>query len=618
MAKNSGKDAISESLNTKSSVADTVAAQDTASPNQILLRAVVVDVLYDLAVFPDEDMEEMKALIDAPDLLESAPRNSIIARVITGGADKKAPDAKENITEEETEKAKENKETVPEKEKVGEVGVLAYPFFPPHLCMPLKPGEQVWLITDSSDVPSKIMYWMCRITEPDHIDDINYTHGDRKFASSTADKTSKEKADAAVTSEQQLALEQMDPDDPNFPDDSGQAPDDSIPFDLNKDLFDDRIFGFPNGTGEPDGFSLKEELAYEDIVNISEAYKQFRPQAVPRFTKRPGDLVLQGSNNTLICLGEERGWKKDDEPSASETSNATEPDTTVNDRKESVWGSIDLVAGRGRYDYRVLKQEKIFTDISDEPFPTAPRVITTSVHPDQGREAYVEVNKNPLASDNAEKNRKDNPTEGDPDFFADAARIVVSHSSNVDVNFNISTPGETLPTPIGETYGQLEIINEQNHPSSIAAKADEIRIIARKLAAHEPVEAAPEINGSIRLIKEGTPGEDMATILMLPDGTIQISGSRIVIGRNTADGGAGTGPGEGESQPYVKYQQLEELLTQTMEDIKSFCTKVLTHTTPGYGAPSVQLNQAVSELTSAMESRIAQIPTIMSERIFGE
>ena len=56
MAKNSGKDAVSESLNTTSSVAETVAANDTANPNQILLRAVVVEVLYDLSVFPDEDI----------------------------------------------------------------------------------------------------------------------------------------------------------------------------------------------------------------------------------------------------------------------------------------------------------------------------------------------------------------------------------------------------------------------------------------------------------------------------------------------------------------------------------------------------------------------------------
>ena len=612
MAKNSGKDAVSESLNTTSSVADTVAAQDTANPNQILLRAVVVEVLYDLSVFPDEDMEEMKSLVDAPDMLESAPRNSIIARVVTGGADKQAPEAKEATTEEETEQAKENKEAIPEKEKVGEVGVLAYPFFPPHLCMPLKPGEQVWLITDSSDTPSKVLYWMCRITEPDHIDDINYTHGDRKFAGGTEEKSSKEKADAATGEENEDA--------PPPPDggDRGQFGVEPVPFDANGDGLDDRIIGFPNGTGEADGFTLKEELAYEDIVNISEAYRQFRAQAVPRYTKRPGDLVIQGSNNTLICLGEDRGWKHDDDPSGSEYSNATEDDSKIEDRAEKVWGSIDIVAGRGRYDYRVLG-EGVETSISEDPFPPAARVIENTT-PEEGRDSYVEVNKNPVATDNAESNRKDNPTEGDPDFFSDASRIVVAHSSDIDTNFNIATPGETIPSPIGEESGQLELVKpDDENPAGIVLKTDEIRLIARKLEEGIPVGGAPEINGSIRLIKEGAPDEDLATVMLLPDGTIQISGSKIFIGRAMDDGGNGTGPGEGESQPYVRYSDLESLWHSTMDALTAFCDKVLTHTTPGYGAPSIQLNQAVTELKSEIASSLkGGISNVQSERIFGE
>ncbi len=611
MARGPGKDAVSESLNTKSSVAETVAAADGANPNQTLLRAVVVEVLYDLAAFPDEDIEEFKSLVDAPEMIDTAPRNSILARVVTGGADKKAAEAKEKPTEEEQEQAQTNQETIPEKEKVGEVGVLAYPFFPPHLCMPLKPGEQVWLVTDSSDVPSKVMYWMCRITEPDHVDDVNYTHGDRKLVPSTSDKTSKEKVDRANGKSE-------DPE-PPLTDTDGAVPDDSVPFDLNKDLLDDRFFGFPNGTGEPDAFTLKDETAYEDIVNVSGAFTQFRAQAVPRYTKRPGDLVLQGSNNTLICLGEDRGWKVDDDPSKSEFSNATEDEATIKERKEKIWGSIDLVAGRGRYDWRFLK-ESVKSDVSQDPFPTSARVIKTSPNPDVGREQYVEVNKNPLASDNAEVNRKDNPTEGDPDYFSDASRIVIAHSSDIDTNFNIFTPGETIPSAIGEEFGQLDVINSEDfNPSGIVLKTDEVRIVARKLEGGEPVDRAPEINGSIRLIKEGAPDEDLAALMLLPDGTIQISGSRIVIGRASADGGAGAGPGEGGSQPYVKYSDLESVWHNTMDALVTFCDKVLTHTTPGYGAPSVQLNQAVTELKSSIEGSLkGSISSVQSERIFGE
>lgn len=610
MAKNAGKDAVSESLNTQSSVAETVAAADTANPNQTLLRAVVVELLYDLSVFPDEDIEEMKALIDAPDMLESAPRNSIIARVVTGGADKKAPEAKEQPTEEETEKAKEDKESVPEKEKVGEVGVLAYPFFPPHLCMPLKPGEQVWLITDSSDVPSKVLYWMCRITEPDHIDDINFTHGDRKFAGGTAEKGAKDKADAASGNQEN----QSPPQDGG---DRGQPVIEASPFDVNEDGLDDRILGFPNGTGEQDGFTLKDELGYEDIVNISEAYRQFRTQAVPRYTKRPGDLVIQGSNNTLICLGEERGWRHDEDPGASEFSNATENDEVIEERKEKVWGAIDIVAGRGRYDYRLLNED-VATNVSEDPYGPAARVIFNTP-PADGRTEYVEVNKNPVATDNADNNRKDNPTEGDPDLFSDASRIIIAHSSNIDENFNIATAGETIPSPIGEESGQLEIINKEGeNPAAIVLKTDEIRLVARKLPEGEPVNSAPEINGSIRIIKEGAPDEDLAAIMLLPDGTIQVSGSKIFLGRATADGGNGSGPGEGESQPYVKYSDLQSLWSSTMQNLIDFATTLLTHSTPGMGAPSPQILDAAQTLLDEISSRKGEISNVQSERIFGE
>ena len=107
---------------------------------------------------------------------------------------------------------------------------------------------------------------------------------------------------------------------------------------------------------------------------------------------------------------------------------------------------------------------------------------------------------------------------------------------------------------------------------------------------------------------------------MLPDGTVHISGKEIHIGRSSTDGGLGEGDSDapGTSQPYVKYKQLEELLKAIIADVKSFCDTVNTHTTPGYGAPSIQINQAVSALKSAMETRESEIPNIRSKRIFGE
>ena len=631
MAINTGKDAVSESLESKSSVKDTVEAVDTAPPSQVLTRAVVVEVLYDLAAFPPDDVSELKALCSAPDLVPSAPRNSIIARPISGGADKQAPEAKEKPTEEEKEKSKKDEEPVPEKEKVGEQGVLAYPFFPPHLCMPLKPGEQVWLISDSPDTPTSVMYWMCRISEPDHVDDINYTHGDRKLVGSLAPKTAKEKADAAEQAgaekneggdektENNSASQSTQITNENPPQNAeGEAETETEILDKNGDGIDDRIFGFPNGTGEENGFTLKEEAAYEDIVKIATGYNQFRKQDVPRFTKRPGDFVIQGSNNTLICLGEDRGWRKDQDLSAEVVSNATETESVINQKQGFYHGSIDIVAGRGRYNWRFLG-----ANFKADPIAPAARAIETSPDPENGRAPYVETNKNPKEANFAESNSYDNPTEGDPDFFGDAARIVVSHGSDADFNFSINAPGDTIPSPIGETYGSYDLVNKTGfNPSSVVSKADEIRLIARKVAADEPTPGAPEINGSIRIIKEGAPDEDLGAIMILSDGTIQISGSRIVLGRTPDDGGhpgETEGPGENQSQPYVRYSDLEKLWQDWMDAMSKFCGTLQTHTTPGYGAPSPQINSAAAVLRGEIERTLKQqIEDVQSERIFGE
>ena len=629
MAVNSGKDAIAESIEPKSSVADTVQAVDNAQPTQILTRAVVVEVIYDLAAFPPDDVSELMALCSAPDLLKTCPRNSIIARPITGGADKQAPEAKEKPTEEEKEKSKSDKEPVPEKEKVGEQGVLAYPFFPPHLCMPLKPGEQVWLVSDSPDTPTDVMYWMCRISEPDHVDDVNYTHGDRRLVGSLAPKTAKEKADAAEKSGQETstpssqggdaAPQSQEISNPNPPQsDTGEAEPEKEILDANGDGIDDNFFGFQNGTGVEDGFTLKEATAYEEIVKIATGYNQFRPQDVPRYTKRPGDLVIQGSNNTLICLGEERGWKKNDNLEGIIVSNATETEQLKQQRDGKVWGTIDIVAGRGRYNWRFLG-----VDPASDPIAPSSRTIMNTPNPENGRASYVETNKNPQATSSAESNMYDNPAEGDPDYFGDAARIIVAHSSDIDNNFTISAPGETLPSPIGETFGSYDLVNKTgDNPSYIISKADEVRIVARKVAADEPAPGSPEINGSIRIIKEGTADEDLAAIMMLPDGTIQVSGSRIVIGRTSDDGGhpgETEGPGESQSQPYVRYSDLEKLWQDWMDAMTSFCNTLLSHTTPGYGAPSPQINNAAAVLKGEISRTLKkQIEDVQSERIFGE
>ena len=163
--------------------------------------------------------------------------------------------------------------------------LLCFPFFPPHLCFPVKAGEQVWVINESPDGTPDIAFWMCRIPEPDFVDDINYTHGDRKFSLDTGEKSTSEKAEASEESEGSSAESD------NPPALSGEE---GVP-------------GFPNGSPEnSESQTLTESDAYEQIYTGSVSNKSFVPEPVPRFTKRPGDLVFQGSNNTLITLGTDR------------------------------------------------------------------------------------------------------------------------------------------------------------------------------------------------------------------------------------------------------------------------------------------------------------------------
>ena len=63
---------------------------------------------------------------------------------------------------------------------------------------------------------------------------------------------------------------------------------------------------------------------------------------------------------------------------------------------------------------------------------------------------------------------------------------------------------------------------------------------------------------------------------------------------------------------------LETLLTKVFDNIDQFCQKLLTHTTPGYGAPSIQIVQGAIQLQTEIQQRKQEIENLKSSRIFGE
>lgn len=323
---------------------------------------------------------------------------------------------------------------------------------------------------------------------------------------------------------------------------------------------------FPN-------LSLAQSLSsneFDEVVGADPSPPSLEP--VPRITKRPEDLVLAGSNNSALIFGTDRAWSADEDPTTSPSLSSFAPSRFA--------GSLDLVAGLSRW---------IVSGSTDR---TTPATYSNS-------RSYSETIKD---------SRRSAPrlSEGDPDFKDDAARVWVVMSTDVEKRFSLLS---TTPTLFGE-----DSVRPTSLPSSaVVAKADEIRLIARKDDDHG-------INGSIRLIKEGASDDDLVALMLLPDGVAALAGKQIYLGRSTTDGGAGDGSSDapGSSQPFVKYKQLEDLLTKFLDDVNTFCQTLETHVTPGFGAPSPQVTAAAGVLRSAVAVRKSEIVTLKSTRVFGE
>jgi hypothetical protein len=227
-------------------------------------------------------------------------------------------------------------------------------------------------------------------------------------------------------------------------------------------------------------------------------------EPVPRFTKRPGDLVLQGSNNALISLGQDRGWSEPIRP--IDKSNASY------EKPRAFSGTIDIVAGRGRF---APYPEPDAFYIND----TMPRVI-------KNERSMLEVDKNPSIYINdssrsrVKENKLDMPAEGDPDFFHDASRLYVSMKTSGDLNLNSA---KILPEFMKNNHDVQDVYSKPY----IIAKSNEIRIVARHT---KPERGRPEEKGSIRIIREDADGKKVCAIVMTSDGKILIDAEKIVIG----------------------------------------------------------------------------------------
>jgi hypothetical protein len=445
--------------------------------------------------------------------------------------------------------------------------------------MPIKPGEFVWVMyydpnettgaslgpdtasIDPADFAAALRmileqsttgasplveqgYWICRVSDLEPFDDINFTVGSRKRWPS--EEPGEAPVDNTAKSDEAKEDEDSDPPIGNFP-----RTKDGLPSSFVNGAF---------GESQNDVGALS---FFKDVFDNSTANGIFEREVVPRYSCRPGDLVLQGSNNALICLGTDRTGpagiynEKTGLPFPLGGEDGPDASKLESDYVEYA-GTIDMVVGRGR----VLPVSAGDEPGADDTSPTAPKVTATDA---KARGTVMEVDKNPTIVDNGDPNL----LEGDPDFARDASRLYLSMRTDADRNFGsvevkglfpIPYPEPTDNSPKDDFYARDDdFVNpvpakpakDDTVPVASAfavLKSDEIRIVARK-------SEKPAINGSIKIVKEGKQGEDLACIIMHPDGTIHIDAPKIILGRNDAKLQKDVKVGEDAGTGFVKFSQ---------------------------------------------------------------
>ena len=421
--------------------------------------------------------------------------------------------------------------------------IIAYPMMQGHMMLPIKAGEHVWAMFHNGR-----FYWLCRKNFDQQVDDVNLSWGGRYKASTNVKRTSEQSDDAS----------------------NNKAS--SIPSNQNPRI--NRIF--PSVAVDPGEI---------DMQTFWSDRSKGLYEAVPRYKKRPGDLVLQGSNNTLICLGTGGGHKKEDELTL-ETQSISEirPESENNVNL----GTIDIVTGRGRY----LPANPTVggSTAADPPERTACSTIVSEF-------GYTETDKN-LEINNLDSTNK-NLAEGDPDFGFDASRIYISSNSEIDLDFTLIQ--NYPPIPAVQTEGDIGVVPETSTGSGIALKSDNIRLIARQHVASDFFEttSAEDVHGSIRIVKEGvrdsdghsSTNDDGASLIALEsDGTVMIDGAMIVIGTGREESN-GSGDqvyiGAGATEPLVLGNQMKQLLSDFFTELSQWLsTKFDTHIHPTGTGPS--------------------------------
>lgn len=369
-----------------------------------MVQLIVIEVISDpVMVVNDKKKHYWKGVLNVSNMkyADILPRNTIIAQEFAGG---RSP-------------------------------LFCFPFFPSHLSLPSKAGEIVWAVHHNPNADfSDMIYWMCKVTQPHFVDDVNHTHMPRLHEPSyTPDSITKSKKDGKADAWNELR---------------------------NGHVQVAKIDGKSvRLTSQEQKYIISDkDDIFERIATETDAGAMTQYEAVPRFKKRPGDLALEGSNNSLIVLGTDRSGpaavytEQDnkfliDNVAEDAFKKSPRPTLPTDDLQQSA-GSIDLVVGRGQ-------------TIETFGSQTSTTRLKDAKNDVRGSELKKELDKvNDISIE-----------EGDLDYANDRSRILISQRTLVDHKFNLSDYNSKFKDPA--------VRDSSSGESAVVIKSDKVRIIAR-------------------------------------------------------------------------------------------------------------------------------------------
>jgi len=567
------------SLNLRS---EAIRATMTNAEMPTLLKAVVLDVVTDAASLDFDYIDRVSAVVNNPEFVPLMTPNSIVARIVSNN----------------------------EGTSINNTMVF-FPLFSSHFMLPISPGEQVYIMyEDLAGTGNKLGYWIDRIPGFSTFEDPNYTHYDRRFDPS---------GNPLNYSTKDLANRPTDSIPETFQNGGGTPLTYTI---RNTEEQRENTDNNLSDSGNPNkiGSNGPDNNVYNNIFDKAFATPLITPEPVPRWKKRPQELVLQGTNNALIVLGEDRNGPI--------SGALVDPplDIAKSGRSPRYAGAIDLVVGRGRYFPAVGENPRTGTAANPPgELSTAPLVVDNT-------RGFLETDKNPFRTS---RENIANPNEGNPSPIYDAARIYVVQQSRVDENYKlIPSDNGGIEYPEGTIPNEQPPENGYVGRSYVVAKADHLRFIARR----EPQTGDEEnIPGTVLIMREGNkntytptdgvdpesdPDGNLAYIYMDKLGRIQVEANRIYLGQAT-----------GEAQPYIRYAAYENTIKKLqgeIDDLRQFIKNFHDTVKSGFQSASTTPTAPYSPITSLVAS-YAQISTqtvpsapnveiekAKSKKIFGE